>query len=1324
MIDQALADRFNHPPPEYGPTPLWWWSGGQVTREGIRWQLERFLDGRITNLVLMNLAPKGPTFGAKPDDPVWFSESWWELFSYTCEVAAELKIKLWFYDQIGFSGANVQGQITARHQWAAGQALHRREARVGPEGALPLEPREHLIAVHGPRVGPGWQLLTWADGRVDVADGTTVTVVTWSETAFDYLNRDAVALLIDYVHGEYLRRVPDHVGTTITGSFQDELPGMPTWSAGFLAAFEQIAGYDLRQQLPALWEASTECDQVRADYHRVRTQLAEEAFFRPLAAWHTDRGMLIGADQMNPARAGVPTQSAQLYGDYFATHRWFNAVGSDHEGDARVHSSMADLYDHPRVWIESFHSSGWGGTLEDTWDWLLPFFRSGADLYNPHASYYGLQAGWFEWAPPSTDFRQPYYAVYPQFATAVARTAALLTWGRHAVDVSVLYPSASVQAVLLPDLPIDHFGNGDLGGTGAPADQTQRTYLALAGKNDWFRSAPGLLDGAGVDFDVIDEDSIARATVDDAVLNANGFGFRTVILPQVNHLRPGTAERLVELLEAGGEVIAVGHAPRHVSGRGTDDRAVMELAKHPRLRHARDAEEAVALVGQRRPLTWAAQGVRTRRDGDLGVTFIPGAYPNASAYPLRTVANSLAWDDYDFDPARYATDVQLEVDLPVLEAELWNPATGVRCPLPVSITGQQSTIDIHTGGAPAVFVVWRTGSGPVERPPAVAADAPTQDGGSIERWDEGWTQELVATLDNRWGDFALPAGDDPVPLELWELAGRDGDRDPAPVRVTFGQQVLLSGPFAAGQAPTPLDPGRAAAALAGAELGGPGWTVQTFSLSQGPDKHRHPAPNPKGYVTEEFLSHPLPGPGEQVALRTLLRVDEPGDYDLTLAAGAAKRIWLDGTEYRGDDRGYALTVRVPFTSRVALLEYRLTGFPDAPVAQAGSSLTAYFTLERPGTHVARPEFITPGPGGVTDGMATMRRPFTLAEPADLITVVTGAASALTLQLDGQMVARQEKVQYYESGLGHLPMFFTHLLGPLPAGDHELVITADSDDPDNPLYVDLLAESTGEPQVVVSDASWTAGPANQPVGPVPWISAGLTHAHAALRPHPLAAAHWLVGPPLVGRQAVPFEAAVSTQDRLQTFTVTLPAGTSRLTLPAESAVAAVHGRTVPLEQGAAVFDPPLERPTTLHLSTPPRAFSTGGAVWAGPLRVATVPAPGQLGDWADAGLAAWSGAVRYTRTLAVDTPERVSLDLGRVRGAVEVSLDGQGPVSAFCAPFRFDLGLVEAGNHELSVTVYGTLAPRYDAATPSTVYTPSQLRTGIMGPVRLLRTQPL
>jgi hypothetical protein len=45
--------------------------------------------------------------------------------------------------------------------------------------------------------------------------------------------------------------------------------------------------------------------------------------------------------------------------------------------------------------MESFHSSGWGGTLEETLDWLMLKVRAGATLYDPHAVYYSTWGGWW-----------------------------------------------------------------------------------------------------------------------------------------------------------------------------------------------------------------------------------------------------------------------------------------------------------------------------------------------------------------------------------------------------------------------------------------------------------------------------------------------------------------------------------------------------------------------------------------------------------------------------------------------------------------------------------------------------------------------------------------------------------------------------------------------------------------------------------------------------------------------------------------------------------------------------------------------------------------
>ncbi|MGI3781532.1 MAG: glycosyl hydrolase, partial [Janthinobacterium lividum] len=895
MTSAELRELFADPPSTFGPTPLWWWSGAEVTSERMRWQLRKLAAGGILNLVVINLAPAGPIFAAKADAPAWFSEEWWDRFTETCELAGELGMSIWFYDQIGFSGANLQGGITHTHPEAAGQRLCSRSSVV-TAGGLELVGQEVLVAAYTDPAGSG------RGTRVDLSalppDGTPVQLVAAVPTAYDYLSPAAVELLIDRVHREYDRRVPEHLGNVIAGSFQDELPAMGTWTPAFAEEFRARRGYDLLDHLPALWQGQDDdALKVRGDYGSVRAELAEEALFRPLAEWHAERGLLLGCDQFNPARAGFPTQSTQLYADYFRTHRWYSAAGSDHEGDARVHSSMAHLYGHPRVWVESFHSSGWGGTLEDVYDWLLPFLRSGGNLYNPHATYFGTAGGWFEWAPPSTDWRQPYWQHYPQFSRTVARLCSLLSWGAHSADIAVLHPTATAQALLPLDTPVDHFGDGQVGGALGAVDQTQDHYLQLCGTNNWFDTRVGLLDAAGLAFDVVDDDSLQRSTpaTDTAGpgLVVRDHCFRTVVLPSTDVLETATAERLCELLDAGGRVVVVGRAPRVAAGRDGDDAAVRRLVEHPALQCVVEPADVVAILARTDQHVQGDVPLLVRRSGADGLAFVTGAFPNASRYPLR--GDQWMWDDYDFDPARYAATQTVTVQAPVGSAEIWNPATGSQRAVPVVRSGLVSRIEVPLEGAPAALLVWHEGE-PVDQ----GDDVPVADAGPVgvpTDLQTGWTGELVPTLDNTWGDLALPPDSALTELQVWTLEWTE-DEDPTwlPVKVTSGQQVAVLSPVPAEQRPAPLDRTAADEVRAGQQtLLGPGFVAHTWSGSRGRVKDGGVL-GTKGMIAEEFLRIPAPAAGEVAVLRGLVRAEQAGTADLVVGAAAARRVWWNGVE--------------------------------------------------------------------------------------------------------------------------------------------------------------------------------------------------------------------------------------------------------------------------------------------------------------------------------------------------------------------------------------------------------------------------------------------
>ena len=133
----------------------------------------------------------------------------------------------------------------------------------------------------------------------------------------------------------------------------------------------------------------------------------------------------------------------------------------------------------------------------------------------------------------------------------------------------------------------------------------------------------------------------------------------------------------------------------------------------------------------------------------------------------------------------------------------------------------------------------------------------------------------------------------------------------------------------------------------------------------------------------------------------------------------------------------------------------------------------------------------------------------------------------------------------------------------------------------------------------------------------------------------------------------------------------------------------------------------------------------GAALAGPVRFTVGPGTIELGDWEEAGLSGYSGAVRYRRSCRLSAPPAAAtLDLGRVRGTAEVTVNGAPAGVRICAPYRFDVGAaLREGDNEIEILVCGTLAPYLDEVSPTHFVFDGQRASGLYGPVRLLMEAP-
>jgi hypothetical protein len=1303
---------FAQPNPEFSPVPIWWWSGGKVELDRLCWQLDRLAEQGVYNAVVLNLAPTGPLYGALADDPPLFSDAWWQLWEGLCAHARTRGFRLWFYDQIGFSGASLQGRIVLAEPELAGASLERVTADVDgpaeltcpvagtPIGACAL-PIDESGAVTGPPVP-----IPVIDGKAEWTGGTEAAsgrhriMLAYSlRQGFDYMSRDACARLFDIVHGAFERHLASFFGDVIVGSFQDELPSLPMWSPAVPAEFERRKGYSIEPAIAALWEDwGLESVRVRADFQRVRGALAEEAFFQPLFEWHEKHGLTFGVDQQSPSRTGEPLAGTWQYADYMRTHRWFSAPGSDHHGDAKIHSSLAHHYGRPRTWIESFHSSGWGGTLEETFDWLVPWLLAGATLYDPHAVYYSTHGGWWEWAPPSTCWRQPYWRHYKHFADTVSRLSWLLTRGDHVCDVGILFPSATIQACTLV--------KGHL----PEAKRANDTYNTLIGRMVWYNAKPGVFNRADLDFDVLDDDTTANAIVDDAALRTSAETYRAVVLPSARFLEPETARKLADFGENGGLLVVVGDRPEQVTDP-SDEAGVQAIRRLRALldsgsaMHVTDPEAvpaALERLGLLHRLARLEGPLLHRKVGARQVALVPAA-PLGSATKNPIISDTGHWyydvyqNGYDFDPARYRAKTTIRLTGAATNVELWDPLTGLTKPAVTRPVDGDTEVEVDFDSVPVAVLVWTEGG---------SADtvSSTVESRKAVTWkeiplDAGWASGIVPTTDNRYGDLALPAHEGPLPVQQWRMRHRiDGTDDWSEVVAGYGTFGWIREPGAAD------------------------WQPLRYSLSRGiqADPVQASGLGPKGRVPDEFWHVQSVKKGQAVSLRTALPYAGEGPVTLAIGTNGGLAARWNGVDLPADPGGYLRFYDVtPDASGLNQLELDVT-------AEKNGILRGYWALTTDPAAFARPVWLEPGDESSVGSTLSIGNGFELEALPQQGILQLGTDGPATLLVNGIEIGTQGAFEPYGSQNRVLPYDITTVLR---QGTNTIEVRLTDVGHALAAFVDArFTNADGTSTSVVTDPSWTFERNGVAITTVVRRSQQYDARWSQLvaRPHALPASRWIDPEAVEGGvvELVP-EARPGTDKAAEWFRLAVPPGAVSATLPVavdsfqvwlgDDEIAVPAG-----ERTVALADPHGEgRVLTVRLQ--PADGRTEGALWDGPATFECGEGRLSPGPWDQAGLASYSGGVTYRKDVTLgESVGQVALDLGAVRGTAEVSVNGQPIGVRIWSPYRFDISeAMRPGANTIEVTVFNTLGPYLNDASPTRYVFAGQQLSGMLGPVRLL-----
>ncbi|QGY44259.1 hypothetical protein GM418_11510 [Maribellus comscasis] len=766
---------FQNPPKGYGEVPFYWWQGDTLTKERISWQLDQLKDKCISSLQInySHLDSGGLIYGlSRPSKPALFTPEWWDLFKWFAKESQKRGMTISVSDYTlgvgqGFSMDDALKEIpemngsilrdsvkivTGKCKWKLPPGfLNVTAFQTNSDGSVKENTRVNLL----PYIKDGNLIFNFGKETCQVNCIYEEKII----PSYNPMHPKSGEAYIHHFFDRFEEALPPENKKALDFFFSDELNFRLSgniWDNRFAEEFKKRKGYDIVPYLDALFNNIGDITpKIRLDYNDVMVSLSEENFFIPVFEWHEKRGLTYGCDH------GGRGRDVTEFGDYFRTQRWNQGPGSDQPRvskdiiKAKVAASIAHLYNRPRVWLEGFHSSGWGTSSADVTEAILANFVAGYNLLSFHGFYYSTMGGWWEWAPPDNHFRMPYWSQIEPLMKCTERLSYTLSQGNHVCDVAIIYPTEPVVAEM---------------------DGNNSVQIA-------FKTGE-LIYNKAIDFDFIDYESIARAETKNGELQVSGEKYKVVIVPSMEAIRFSTLQKLKEFQEAGGLIVNIGEKPAATEKNGLNDTEV---------------EKLVASI-------FSGKNTFQCKNAEEVLEKLPGSYS-----PNFKVLSELEELPYVMHRSIGERDIYALYNFPKNtkcffnskgSAQLWNPWNGEISSLVhlAKETNEGTEITLPLSKTEIQLIVFE----PEEKSQfkEIVLNEPIR----CDTLDDIWNFELKPSLDNRWGDFELPASEKLMGAQVRQVYFKENENykggKPKPdstwdmITCAYGTHFMKLGPLA------------------------------------------------------------------------------------------------------------------------------------------------------------------------------------------------------------------------------------------------------------------------------------------------------------------------------------------------------------------------------------------------------------------------------------------------------------------------------------------------------------------------------------------------
>jgi hypothetical protein len=713
-----LEAGFQSPPPDARPLAWWHWINGNVTKAGIRADLEDMKRVGIGGAQMLDVSiylPPGPVrYG---------SDLWHEHVQYAIRTAGELGLELDLMNCPGWSASGgpwvIPEQSMKQFVWSeldleggrqVDEVLPQPRTNLGfyrdvavlavPCGArqektvrtnlleVPLKGITPVSLNTSTFISPGQVLNLTADtapgGRVraQLPSGRwTILRFGFTSTGsqnhpavpeghgleIDKMDGQAVAFQFDKALGRIIRDAGPLAGKALRGILFDSFEGgFQNWTANFPQEFQRLKQYDLVPYLPALTGravgSAAESEAVLRDFRSVVNELIARNYFGTMQRSAHEHGLKVYAEaQGGPLNPILCNE----YVDVPMNEFWVPDAAPRVPKIGEV-TSIAHLLGRPIIAAESFTAKPEDGRWQNTPATLkLPgdcAFTAGINRFIFHTYVhqpYDLAPG-FTLGRYGTHFGRlnTWWPLADAWMAYIARCQFLLQQGRPYVDICLLIEEDAGYTI--PDRELQ-------GPAGYGADVCYGRHL---GKMVW---------------------------KDGALRLPSGVGYRVLALPKTWTASLSDLKELDRLIGAGALVVgAPPSAPTGLhdlrEGKAEWEALVRKLwgpEQAPRVQPRQHLAEALPELGIERDFDWSPDS------GEWDIRFIHRVTSEGDIYFLANHSRS---------PATFQASFRMANRAP----ELWDAVSGQRLSATAyTVTKSRITLPLALEASGSVFVVFR-----------------------------------------------------------------------------------------------------------------------------------------------------------------------------------------------------------------------------------------------------------------------------------------------------------------------------------------------------------------------------------------------------------------------------------------------------------------------------------------------------------------------------------------------------------------------------------------------------------------------------------------